>query len=96
MRGLTTLDYINIAALVISTLLIGAVQWLHWDSPVMMMSMLLLVAIVLINSLAVRKYRRQFRQGRVPVLTSIDRMMSRVMMVVMALIVIAVLWSELR
>lgn len=96
MKGLTTLDYINLAALLISTLLIGAVQLLHWNSPAMMLSMIVLVVIVIINSIAVRKYRRQFKQGAVPTMTPFDRRMGQVMMGVIGIVVIYVLWAQLK
>ncbi|TDM11953.1 hypothetical protein [Macrococcus lamae] len=91
MKFLTLLDYANIIALIISTILVLSLKIAGWESPYLMGLMILLLILVVVNRMKNSKYRKQVKDQQPITLTAADKQFGFISIGVMLLLFVLVL-----
>lgn len=76
MKYLTILDYSNILALLLSTLLVVSTHFFGWSSGYMTLMMVVFLIFVVINVLLNRKYRTKAREGQAIIIQERDQIIA--------------------
>lgn len=76
MKYLTILDYSNILALMLSTLLVVSSHFFGWSSSYMTLMMVVFLIFVVINVLLNRKYRTKAREGQAIIIQERDQIIA--------------------
>lgn len=91
MKFLTILDYSNIVALLLSTVLVLSLKFAGWESPYMMTFMILMLVLVVVNRIKNGKYRRQVKETQHVTLTEADRRFGFISIAVMLMLFLSIL-----